>query len=127
MRPILVVEDDPTIRTLIHDVLAEEGFAVIGAEDGARALAMLDEQPAALILLDLYMPNVNGWQFLDALRKRPDSAIPVVICSAVAPKQLPSGVVAALKKPFSLQALLAAVTPLVSRDAVAESEVRRPT
>ena len=127
MRPILVVEDDPTIRTLIADVLVEEGYEVVGAEDGARALALLDEQPAALILLDLYMPNVNGWEFLKALRRREDGAIPVIICSAVAPKQLPAGVAAALRKPFSLDALVAAVKPLVVNETSVEMRVTRRT
>ena len=125
MRPILVVEDDPTIRTLIRDVLAEEGYEVIGVEDGARALSAIDEQHPSVVLLDLYLPNVNGWEVLKVLRQRGDT-IPVVICSAVAPKELPRGVIGSLRKPFSLDALLAAVKPHVAVDpALASRDVAR--
>jgi len=113
MRSVLVVEDDPTIRCLVNDVLVEEGISVVAVEDGARALDVLEELHPSVILLDLYMPRVNGWEFLRAMKQR-NAEIPIVICSAVAVKDLPRGVVAALKKPFSVDALVAIVRPFAS-------------
>jgi CheY-like chemotaxis protein len=110
MRSVLLVEDDPTIRCLVQDVLVEEGYSVVAVEDGARALEVLDELRPSVILLDLYMPRVNGWEFLRTINQR-STDIPVVICSAVSVKELPKGVVASLKKPFKLDALVAAVKP----------------
>jgi CheY-like chemotaxis protein len=110
MRSVLLVEDDPTIRCLVNDVLIEEGYTVVAVEDGARALEVLEELRPFVILLDLYMPRVNGWQFLRTMNQR-NADIPIVICSAVSIKELPRGVVGALKKPFSLDALVATVRP----------------
>ena len=110
MRSVLLVEDDPTIRCLVNDVLVEEGYTVVAVEDGARALEVLDEVRPAVILLDLYMPRVNGWDFLRTMNTR-NADIPIVICSAMSVKVLPKGVVAALQKPFSLDALVSIVRP----------------
>src|SRR5262249_6773543 len=82
--PILIVEDDPDLRHAISQVLEEEGYPVRGAANGKEALAILETETGPyLILLDLMMPVMNGWQFLE--RKNRDSRIsayPVLIVSA---------------------------------------------
>jgi CheY-like chemotaxis protein len=82
---ILVVEDDRDTRTLVADLLREEGYRVATAENGRLALDRLrqGERPT-LILLDLRMPVVDGWTFLDVQRDDPGiPAIPVLIFSTV--------------------------------------------
>ena len=82
-RRILIVEDDATMGSLLRSVLTKEGWTVDEATDGMRALAKIAADPPALILLDLLMPGMNGFTFLDELGKRPDwRTIPVVVVTA---------------------------------------------
>lgn len=85
---ILVVEDSQDLREGLRDLLQVEGFDVLTAENGAVALELLaaTDQPC-LVLLDLMMPVMDGWAFLQAVRERPGTkvaALPVVVVSAVA-------------------------------------------
>jgi adenylate cyclase len=81
---ILVVEDDSAIRDALADGLEGADFVVTSAEDGARALEVIEEQGAPdLILLDLMMPRMTGWQLMEEMRKQPAlQEIPVVIVTA---------------------------------------------
>src|SRR5258708_37448244 len=83
-RYVLVVEDDQATREALLAVLHARGFAAIGAADGREALDHLHEHPLpCLILLDLMMPVMNGWEFRQ--HQRNDSrlaAIPVLVLSA---------------------------------------------
>jgi CheY-like chemotaxis protein len=83
-RRILIVEDDADLREALSDVLRDEGYAVTSAADGQEALDRLRrEGRPSLILLDLTMPVMNGWQFRNEQRRDPDlSEIPVVVLSA---------------------------------------------
>jgi len=111
---ILVVEDDFDIREALIQILEEEGYAVRGAANGQEALDVAAAEPVPkLILLDLMMPVMNGWQFRAEQMKDPRLApVPVLLISAdpqVQPKAEKLGVAALLKKPISLDELLAAV------------------
>jgi len=80
---LLVVEDDPSIRDLIALTLQAEGFQVRTATDGRAALAAIDEAPPNAILLDVNMPRMDGFAFLEAVRSHPTgSAIPVLMLTA---------------------------------------------
>lgn len=68
---ILVVDDDEDIRAVLQEVLAEEGFRVEGARDGTEALEVLQREGGWVVLLDLMMPRLNGWQVLERLRQEP--------------------------------------------------------
>ena len=68
-RRALVVEDDPDTRAWLCRRLREEGWTVAEAENGRVALARLAEAPADLVLLDLMMPEMDGFEFLDELRR----------------------------------------------------------
>jgi CheY-like chemotaxis protein len=82
-RPILVVDDDPALRELLRRTLEREGYAVLEADDGRAALARIEERLPGLILLDLMMPHMNGFELLTELRARPEwRGIPVVVVTA---------------------------------------------
>jgi CheY-like chemotaxis protein len=79
---VLVVEDDPEIVMLAREVLGQSGFCTLAAADGRTALSVLSSIKVDLILLDLTMPEMNGWEFLAARRGNPSlSSIPVVLIS----------------------------------------------
>jgi signal transduction histidine kinase/CheY-like chemotaxis protein len=80
---VLIAEDDPQIRELLRHALAKEGWQVLEAENGRRALRRLDEAAPSLILLDLMMPEMDGFEFMQELRQRPDChRVPVVVITA---------------------------------------------
>lgn len=112
---VLVVEDDAALRTLLADILAGEGYAILEAEHGLQALALAAEQAPALILTDQWLPKMTGLELLERLRAGEGTRhIPVVLISgfeasiALAGPQ-PDRV---LKKPFDIDALLDDVTSL---------------
>ena len=81
-RRILLVEDDRFLRKAAETTLKQQGYTVITAADGEEALRVARSAPPDLILLDVIMPKLNGFQVLDALKKDPTTAhIPVIILS----------------------------------------------
>jgi signal transduction histidine kinase/CheY-like chemotaxis protein len=81
--PVLIVEDDETLRTMLGRRLEKEKWKVIEATNGRTALAQMRETRPELILLDLMMPEMDGFQFLDEVRKREDwRAIPIIVVTA---------------------------------------------
>ncbi len=83
MARVMAVDDDPVIRGLLEVNLEMEGHEVITAVDGQDALDKVRADPPDLILLDVMMPNVNGWQVAEALKGDPATrGIPVVFLSA---------------------------------------------
>src|SRR5688572_14376430 len=116
MKHVLIVEDDREIRESVAELLDAEGYQVSLAENGRTALDLIRSgaELPQLILLDLMMPDLDGFQFRDAQRKDPALAgIPVLLMSAGG--DLPSkasqlGAAGFLKKPFSdIDAILATV------------------
>jgi CheY-like chemotaxis protein len=127
-RRILVVDDQPSIRSVLHTALAEAGAQVVEAESGEEAMAAVKAQPPELILLDLAMPGMNGWQVLEALRAAPETAsIPVILQTSSG--DFPSyeqarrhAVAAFISKPFRLsdvvetcRRILGGARPLLGR------------
>ena len=110
MRSILVVDDDNAIRTMLESLLEEEGYKVVLAGNGQEALVQARQQRPSLVLLDLMMPVMNGWQFLEEVHNNPDlDDLPVLLLSAsreVARTAQQSAVKAFLPKPFELDKLL---------------------
>ncbi len=106
---VLVVEDDDDSRQELKELLADEGYRVLALADGREALSVLAQVRPHLILLDLMMPIVSGWEVLAVIESDSRlSEIPVVVVSAYA-AQAPRGVACALSKPLSIDKLLAAV------------------
>ena len=80
---VLVVDDDPDARSRLRTVLERNGWEVREASNGEEALASVAEMPPLVILLDLTMPVMDGFSFLENLRERPDGGdIPVIVLSA---------------------------------------------
>jgi CheY-like chemotaxis protein len=81
--PVLIVEDDPIMRDMLHRRLEKEGWTVMEAENGRVALKRMAERQPDLILLDLMMPEMDGFQFLDEIRMREDwRSIPIIVVTA---------------------------------------------
>lgn len=83
MSHILIVDDDASHRALIADFLQELGYTTQEAENGQKALDILENEIPDAVLLDLRMPVMTGWALLDALKKMPRAKnLPIVIISA---------------------------------------------
>ena len=111
-RIILVVDDDPSIRYLVDQVLSEVGYTVRQASNGAEALSVIegasgDEVPR-LIFLDMRMPVLDGWGFAEELRRR-ELQIPVIVMTAATNARrwaTEVGAVGYVEKPFDLDDLI---------------------
>ena len=83
IQKILIVDDSPTERYYLTDILTKNGFTVFVAENGEEALARIKENKPELILMDVVMPGANGFQVTRAIAKDPDLAnVPIIICSS---------------------------------------------
>jgi CheY-like chemotaxis protein len=81
--PVLVVEDDPATRAMTRNILEKEGWRVSEAENGRVALACMERERPRLILLDLMMPEMDGFEFADRVRRHPEwRSIPIVVVTA---------------------------------------------
>jgi CheY-like chemotaxis protein len=111
---VLIVDDDRPVRDAVALALESEGYRVRTAEHGEAALALLAEEQPSLILLDLRMPTMDGWQVKSRLEAQAPG-VPVVVMSGVARIQaLAERRTAAgyLQKPFGIPELLDVVRPL---------------
>ena len=79
---ILVVEDSPTTRRQITDILESEGYEVITAEDGEAALQLVREHHPELVVLDIVLPKKNGYQVCRNIKADPELAIKVMMLTA---------------------------------------------
>ena len=116
-RRVLIVDDDDAIRSVICLVLSDEGFEVIEAADGAIALERVQEYPPSLILLDMRMPVMDGWQFATAYRELPSPHAPIItMTAAVDARQWASeiGAQGVLEKPFDVDELISTVEQFVT-------------
>jgi CheY-like chemotaxis protein len=116
---VLVVDDDPIIRDVLVEALQDEGYAVVSCRDGQEALDVVAEQVPDLILLDLMMPRVDGWEF----RKRQLATsglrdVPVIILTAARGIEEHAQALhpaAAMAKPFNLATLLRTIEEVLRR------------
>ena len=107
---VLVVEDEADLREMMREALELNGYEVVTAKEGQEALeAIAQIEHLCLVLLDLLMPGMNGWDFFDKMRARPELAgVPVVVHSSV-PSRAPAGVTRVLQKPLEFDRLLSVV------------------
>jgi CheY-like chemotaxis protein len=109
---ILVVDDDPDIRYLLQQLLEDGGYRVRVATDGGQAIAELERRLPSLVLLDLMMPVMSGWETLAAIRAR-GWALPVVFMSAGSNLQtqaIASQADGYISKPFDVDAMFKLLT-----------------
>src|SRR6202521_5585545 len=118
-KTVLVVEDDPWIRSLMADLLAGEGYSVVQASDGKAGLEMAEDNEPDVILLDLAMPEKSGLDVLHELKSsKPTRDIPVIVVSAYAMLMMGSDARRAdgvIQKPFDLADLLLQVEPAAAK------------
>src|SRR4051812_41954977 len=120
---ILVVEDDTHIRMLLRELLEREGFSVLEANDGRDGLRRLYASRPDLILLDVAMPELDGWETLERVREL--SSVPVLMLTASVNEMekvrgLRGGADDFLTKPFGRQELLARIEALLRRTRAAK-------
>jgi CheY-like chemotaxis protein len=116
---VLVIDDDLPIRGMLAAALRQHGYQVLLAGDGAEGQRALTIHHPDIVLLDLAMPDVNGWDFLQRLQETGHlGKVPIIVVSAhlrVEPQALlQMGVAAILPKPFNLPDLLQLIEHLAS-------------
>ncbi len=123
---VLVIDDDLDIRTLLRELLSRAGYEVDEAADGRAGLRRLFEAPPALVVLDVSMPELDGFQTLERIRDLSD--VPVIMLTARAEelekvRGLGAGADDYVAKPFGRQELLARVQALLRRSRPGSTEV----
>jgi putative two-component system response regulator len=119
-RLVMVVDDSKVVRRIVEKGLAEAGFKVITAENGKKALDLLDDLRPDLILTDIEMPDVNGFEFCGAIHTNPElSSVPIVAMSSKTDRgymkrMLQNGASAYLCKPFNIDELVILVEKMLS-------------
>lgn len=131
MTTALVVDDSPDIRLLLSTLLQSAGIEVIEAEGGPDALGILAERRPDVVLLDIQMPDMDGWQTLREIRlSSPAADVPVVLCTVKSGRgdRVRAWELACdgyLVKPFDIDVLLAEVRAVVARNAVERQALRQ--
>lgn len=119
MQSILVIDDDPAITSLLKRGLSYEGFAVHTAGSGSEGLAIARERPADLVILDVMMPGLGGFDVLQRLRAADDQLPVLMLTARDAPSDqvqgLESGADDYVLKPFTFEVLLARIRALLRR------------
>jgi len=114
---ILVVEDDLSILSAVAEVLEMEGYTVEMARNGAEGLTVLEKVRPSLILLDMRMPIMNGWEFAQAMQQR-DLKVPTLVMTAAQDAKRWSQEIGAdgyVSKPFHIEDLLSTVEQVLSQ------------
>ena len=112
---ILVVEDQEDNRQILRDLLGSSGYEFVEAEDGAQAIAAVAKQRPDLILMDIQLPNMDGYEATRRIRSNPDNkTIPIIAVTSYAlagdeGKAIEAGCDAYVAKPFSPRQLLAKI------------------
>jgi DNA-binding response OmpR family regulator len=113
---ILLVDDDNAVRGSMALALEMEGFVVLAARDGAQALELAADRPVDIVLLDLNMPGLNGWDTFEAL-SRDHPLMPVIVITARPNQLFPAlgaGVGALLEKPVDIPFLIQNINRLLA-------------
>jgi len=118
MKTILIVDDNPSVRTLVREYLTEQGFRVVTADNGQNALYTARSEKPDLILLDVMMPEMDGYQFISAYRKEND--VPIILLTAKLEETdkvlgLELGADDYITKPFGMRELLARIRAVLRR------------
>ncbi|MGC9528569.1 MAG: hybrid sensor histidine kinase/response regulator [Limnospira sp.] len=121
MKTILVIEDEAYVREIILDILDAEGFGILGAENGKFGVQVARERSPDLIICDVMMPEMDGYEVLKALREPPETAtIPFIFLTAKSTRSdirsgMDLGADDYLTKPFTRQELLGAIASRIQK------------
>ncbi len=124
---VLIVDDEERMRKLVKDFLVRHGYMVMEAEDGERAIEMFfSDKNVDLIILDVMMPKMDGWEVLETIRKF--SRVPVIMLTAKSEERdelrgFQLGVDEYITKPFSPKILIARAEALLRRSKVGQTDV----
>jgi two-component system, OmpR family, response regulator len=126
MTTILIIDDEPGVRDLLQDALTNAGYSVEAAVNGADGLDQLRRRSADLCIVDVNMPVMNGYEFLEKLRAH-DTKTPVLMLTARTTdddveKGLRDGADDYVRKPFSLEELLLRVAAILRRTGIDEND-----
>jgi len=115
--PILVVDDDPSIRAAVSEILEFEGYTVETAANGQEALTLIEQRHPWLVILDMRMPVLDGWDVARALKARGSDLRILVMTAARDARRWAEEIGAAgyLAKPFDLADLINAVERLARK------------
>lgn len=124
---VLIVEDDPAIRRLVKMVLQREGYHVDVASDGVEAVLKLGVAEYDVIILDLMMPNLDGFTFMETLAENDPSRLrKIIVTSAASPgvirERMQGSPFAVLPKPFDIAQLTAFVRSCIASQNVAAAQ-----
>lgn len=122
---ILIVDDDSSIRRFIELSLENSGYEIFTAQDGKQALSMMQDHKPNIVILDLNLPDISGFEVLQQIRK--DSSIPVIMLTiedddTEKVKLLDAGADDYLTKPFSIQELLARIRVIIRHNSIKSEE-----
>ena len=121
---ILIVDDEEMTRRLLRLMLERDGYRIVEAEDGIQALARIEETVPDVIILDVMMPNMDGFATCEVLRERPDTAdLPIIMLSARTQLEavragLQAGANRYMTKPVSKPELIQTIDELISSSPV---------
>jgi DNA-binding NarL/FixJ family response regulator len=127
---ILIAEDDPGIRVSVSDHLELSGYSVIAAENGVKALSMLEKYHPHLLISDVKMPKKDGYQLVKSIRQLPEyRLLPVILLTECKDtteriRGYQVGCDAYLPKPFEMAELTAVIRNLLERSQIVHSELR---
>ncbi len=121
---IMAVDDEQAIRTLLERTLESEGYEVISAADGISALAMMEKREPDLVILDINMPGLDGFQVLERIRQH--SNVPVITLTGIGEvtalgSALSLGADDYVRKPFNIRELLARIGAKLRRSQAEQS------
>jgi len=125
MSTILIVDDDPHIRELVRTFLRNEGFDVREAADGLEALALIDTMKVELVILDIMLPRMDGWELCRRLREQYDTPVLMLTAKGEARERIKGfqlGTDDYLVKPFEPLELVERVKALLRRYGIATSQ-----
>ena len=127
---ILIAEDDPGIRVSVSDYLELSGYSVVAAENGEKALLMLEKYHPHLVISDVKMPKKDGYQLVKSIRKLPEyRLLPVILLTECRDTNqriqgYQAGCDVYLPKPFEMEELGAVIRNLLERSQIIHSELR---
>ena len=126
---LLLLEDDLTLSETVIDYFEEEGFEVVPAYDGQEALELVYENSFDLLLLDVNVPELNGFEVLQKLRKENNNTPAIFITSLNSMNSLEEGFSSGcddyIRKPFELKELLIRVQTIIKREYSNKSDIKK--